>query len=78
MTSQNHGFAVDAKTLPEGWRPYFKNLNDHSNEGIVHATKPFFSAQFHPEAKVGLARRGSALRRPSWRAAHPTAAGRAP
>ena len=60
MTSQNHGFAVDAKTLPEGWRPYFKNLNDHSNEGIVHATKPFFSAQFHPEAKVGLARAANA------------------
>jgi len=53
ITSQNHGFAVDDKTLSEDWEPYFINLNDNSNEGIRHKTKPFFSAQFHPEASGG-------------------------
>jgi carbamoyl-phosphate synthase small subunit len=33
ITSQNHGYAVDATTLPKGWKPYFLNLNDNSNEG---------------------------------------------
>lgn len=49
MTSQNHGFAVDAKTLGKDWEPLFTNLNDNSNEGIIHKEKPFFSVQFHPE-----------------------------
>lgn len=53
ITSQNHGFAVDTATLPEGWVPWFTNLNDNTNEGIRHATKPFFSVQFHPEANPG-------------------------
>lgn len=53
MTSQNHGFAVDHTTLPADWEPYFINLNDHSNEGIRHVVKPYYSAQFHPEAKGG-------------------------
>lgn len=53
VTSQNHGFAVDTATLPEGWVPWFTNLNDNTNEGIRHATKPFFSVQFHPEANPG-------------------------
>lgn len=53
VTSQNHGFAVDHKTLPADWQPYFVNLNDHSNEGIKHVTKPYFSVQFHPEACGG-------------------------
>ena len=53
ITSQNHGFAVDAKTLSEGWEEYFINLNDGSNEGIRHKTKPIFSSQFHPEASGG-------------------------
>lgn len=53
ITSQNHGFAVDASTLGEGWLPYFTNMNDGSNEGIRHETKPWFSAQFHPEASGG-------------------------
>ena len=39
ITSQNHGFAVDEKTLPEDWQPLFFNANDYSNEGIVHRTK---------------------------------------
>ncbi|XP_077997955.1 carbamoyl-phosphate synthase [ammonia], mitochondrial-like isoform X2 [Glandiceps talaboti] len=53
ITSQNHGFAVDDTTLPEGWKPIFVNANDKSNEGIMHETKPFFTAQFHPEARGG-------------------------
>eukprot|EP00531_Pseudo-nitzschia_arenysensis_P016677 CAMPEP_0116129408 /NCGR_PEP_ID=MMETSP0329-20121206/7908_1 /TAXON_ID=697910 /ORGANISM="Pseudo-nitzschia arenysensis, Strain B593" /LENGTH=1554 /DNA_ID=CAMNT_0003623673 /DNA_START=14 /DNA_END=4678 /DNA_ORIENTATION=+ len=53
ITPQNHGFAVDAKTLPPLWKPLFLNANDLTNEGIVHTTKPFFSVQFHPEASGG-------------------------
>ena len=53
ITSQNHGYAVDDKTLPSGWEPLFTNLNDGSNEGIRHREKPWFSAQFHPEAAGG-------------------------
>ncbi len=53
VTSQNHGFAVDQDTLPEGWEPLFVNMNDGTNEGIRHVSKPFFSAQFHPEASSG-------------------------
>lgn len=53
ITSQNHGFAIDNETLPQGWEPLFINLNDNTNEGIKHLTKPFFSTQFHPEASGG-------------------------
>jgi carbamoyl-phosphate synthase small subunit len=53
ITSQNHGFAVDTKTLPEGWEPWFENANDGTNEGIRHAQLPFMSVQFHPEASGG-------------------------
>ncbi len=53
ITSQNHGFAVDDKTLSYDWEPYFINLNDKSNEGLKHKSKPIFSAQFHPEASGG-------------------------
>lgn len=53
ITSQNHGFAVDNDTIPEGWEPLFINMNDGSNEGIHHKTMPWFSAQFHPEASSG-------------------------
>ena len=53
ITSQNHGFAVETETLPEGWEPLFTNVNDNTNEGIKHKTKPFFSTQFHPEASSG-------------------------
>lgn len=53
VTSQNHGFAVDSATLPPDWEPLFINMNDGTNEGIRHKTKPFFSAQFHPEASSG-------------------------
>ena len=53
VTSQNHGFAVDSSTLSADWEPLFVNMNDGTNEGIRHKSKPFFSAQFHPEASSG-------------------------
>ncbi|KAF5378956.1 hypothetical protein D9757_008752 [Collybiopsis confluens] len=53
ITSQNHGFQVDTKSLPSGWKELFQNANDNSNEGIYCVDKPFFSVQFHPESTPG-------------------------
>ena len=53
VTSQNHGYAVDAATLGNDWRELFVNMNDGSNEGIRHLSHPWFSSQFHPEACSG-------------------------
>ncbi|UPX19106.1 Carbamoyl-phosphate synthase [Ascochyta rabiei] len=53
ITSQNHGYAVDSKTLPNGWEELFVNANDGSNEGIRHVQQPYFSVQFHPEHTPG-------------------------
>lgn len=53
ITSQNHGFAVDASTLPSSWQVWFKNANDGSVEGIRHTTRPWSSVQFHPESSPG-------------------------
>ena len=53
ITSQNHGFAVDEKSIDKDWENYFTNLNDDTNEGLKHKNKPFFSTQFHPEALGG-------------------------
>ncbi len=53
ITSQNHGYAVATETLPDDWEPLFINVNDQTNEGIRHKSKPFFSTQFHPEASSG-------------------------
>ena len=53
VTSQNHGYAVDASTLGTDWRELFVNMNDGSNEGIRHLTHPWFTSQFHPEACSG-------------------------
>ena len=53
ITSQNHGYAVDASLLNNDWEPYFENMNDGTNEGIKHKTKPFSAVQFHPEAASG-------------------------
>lgn len=53
ITSQNHGYAVDETQLGSDWEPWFVNMNDATNEGIKHKTKPFYSVQFHPEAAGG-------------------------
>lgn len=53
ITSQNHGYAVDEDRLPPGWAPWFRNLNDGTNEGIRSLDRPFSSVQFHPEARPG-------------------------
>lgn len=53
ITSQNHGYCVDNTTLSNDWEPLFINMNDGSNEGVRHKTKPWFSVQFHPEACGG-------------------------
>ena len=53
ITSQNHGYAVDTKTLPDEWSEWFINNNDGTNEGVKHKSKPFFAVQFHPESSPG-------------------------
>ncbi len=53
ITSQNHGFAVDAETLPEKVRVTRLNLNDQTVEGLEHTEAPVFSVQYHPEASPG-------------------------
>ncbi|GAM90372.1 hypothetical protein ANO11243_084150 [Dothideomycetidae sp. 11243] len=53
ITSQNHGYAVDMNSVPADFKEYFVNLNDGSNEGMIHKHRPIFSTQFHPEAKGG-------------------------
>lgn len=53
ITSQNHGFAVDEKTLPESFQVTHRSLFDKSLQGIRHKEKPFFAFQGHPEASPG-------------------------
>ena len=53
ITSQNHGFAVDAKSLPGNVTVDRINLNDQTVEGFRHRTKPVFCVQYHPEASPG-------------------------
>lgn len=53
ITSQNHSFAVDTSSLSKGWKEWFFNLNDGTNEGICHESMPYRSVQFHPEACGG-------------------------
>jgi len=51
LTTQNHGFAVGK--ISKGFREWFYNANDKTNEGIIHKKLPFMSVQFHPEATPG-------------------------
>jgi carbamoyl-phosphate synthase (ammonia) len=68
ITPQNHGFAIDVSHLPSDWQPLFKNANDGTNEGIMHKTKPFFTAQFHPEhVSIRVAPARSLARPPAQR-----------
>jgi len=53
ITSQNHGFAVDAEKIPSGWHVWWSNANDGTVEGIRHTSGKFFAVQFHPEASPG-------------------------
>lgn len=50
ITTQTHGYAIDERSLPKGWNPWFVNLNDGSNEGIRHEKHPWFAVQFQPES----------------------------
>jgi len=51
ITTQNHGFAVGK--IPQGFKQWFSNANDGTNEGIIHESLPFMSVQFHPESAPG-------------------------
>ncbi|MCX7699427.1 MAG: carbamoyl phosphate synthase small subunit, partial [Gemmataceae bacterium] len=53
ITTQNHGFAVDANSLPDDLVPTHINLNDWTLEGMRHRRYPVFSVQYHPEASAG-------------------------
>ena len=54
ISSQNHGYAVDAKTIsPEIAEPAFINVNDGTNEGLKYTGKNIFTVQYHPEACPG-------------------------
>src|SRR3954471_16076306 len=53
ITSQNHGFAVDAESLPSEVAVNRINLNDHTVEGMRHKSKPIYCVQYHPEASPG-------------------------
>lgn len=52
ITTQNHGFCV-RDFEQGGFREFLKNIDDETNEGIIHEKKPAFAVQFHPEACPG-------------------------
>ncbi len=51
ITTQNHGFAIGE--MPQGFKPWFKNANDNTIEGIIHTKHPLMAVQFHPESTPG-------------------------
>ena len=53
ITAQNHGFAVDADSLPDECEITHINLNDNTVEGLRHRSLPVYSVQYHPEAGPG-------------------------
>ena len=53
ITSHNHGYAVAEDSLPPGWRVRFRNLHDHTVEGLWHEDLPVLTVQHHPEAGPG-------------------------
>jgi carbamoyl-phosphate synthase small subunit len=53
ITSQNHGYAVRADSLPAGWDVWFENANDGTVEGVRSTEGPFSAVQFHPEGFPG-------------------------
>jgi carbamoyl-phosphate synthase small subunit len=54
VTSQNHGYGIDPKSLPKtGFEVWFSNADDNTVEGIEHKSKPIIAVQFHPEASPG-------------------------
>lgn len=55
ITSQNHGFAVDASSLPKNARETHVSLFDGTNEGFAMLDRPVFTVQYHPEASPGPA-----------------------
>ncbi len=53
ITSQNHGFAIDADSMPDCAEVTHLNLNDNTVAGLEHRSEPVFSVQYHPEASPG-------------------------
>jgi carbamoyl-phosphate synthase small subunit len=53
VTAHNHGYAVDAQSLPTSLEQTMVNLNDGTNEGFRHRSLPIAAVQFHPEASPG-------------------------